>query len=968
MTYAVRAGGTGTVSHPPVLTTSPVLVDRSVELHTLLAVVTSPASVAFVEGEAGVGKTRLVGELLAQPELAVFRPLVGHCQQLREPFPYGAVLDALRKAGTGAVDPATLSPVAGSLRPYLPELAEVLPCQPERLVDARAERHRLFRAARELLGALGDVLLIIEDLHWADDGSRQLLRFLLADQPRSLRLLLTYRLEEAPGGIPLGAAHRPACDGTSATVRVRALDVDGVRRLASAILTEAEVTPAFAGKLHERTAGIPFVVEETLGALRDPRGAVRADGATAQKLLDAVEVPSLLREAMLERLGGLPLVTRRLVQAAAVLGSPARGELIAEVAGVPEHRLRAALADARAANVLLEVGEFEYGFRHALAQQAVYRTLTAPDRVRLHQRAVDALGTVEPAPLLQLAEHARKAGRRADWLRHAEAAADRASGAGDATTATATLRVLLAESTLTPADADRLAHKFSQVAFAGLAQHEVSAALEKLLGDERLSHPVRGEVRLSLGLLLIRQADSLEAARVELALAAAELRERPALRAKAMAVLAQPYVGTTPLAEHLPWMAEVDRITEQSADRTMVTGLLANTVSSRLMTGDPTAWEQVERLPAEVESTEEQSQLARVYCNLADACSWIGYHEHAGRHLRRGTRLAADCGSPFVVSTARSTQAHVDLLTGRWPGLTERAERLLEEYREILPVASELHLVLGSLAAAKGEWDRAAQHFAETGIEHPENAFTPVVLAAHAGMITMLTAREEHAAALAEVDRALRVLRRKAVWAWCGELLPAAVDACCHAGEPARALALTDELDAASAELDAPILQAGLALCRGILATDRGAQTEAAELFDAARAHYTALPAPYLAALATERLAACRLDLGARQDAEEFARLAETFDTLGATRDAARCRHLLRAKGATQPSRRGRRGYGDELSPRERDVANLLTDGRTNREIAEVLFLSRRTVEQHVSSVLRKLKVGSRAELLQRQH
>jgi DNA-binding NarL/FixJ family response regulator len=74
-------------------------------------------------------------------------------------------------------------------------------------------------------------------------------------------------------------------------------------------------------------------------------------------------------------------------------------------------------------------------------------------------------------------------------------------------------------------------------------------------------------------------------------------------------------------------------------------------------------------------------------------------------------------------------------------------------------------------------------------------------------------------------------------------------------------------------------------------------------------------------------------------------------------------RHTFRSTGATAPSRRGRRGYGDELSPREHDVARLLTDGHTNREVAEVLFLSRRTVEQHVANVLRKLKVRSRREL-----
>ncbi|WP_217193259.1 helix-turn-helix domain-containing protein, partial [Streptomyces buecherae] len=97
--------------------------------------------------------------------------------------------------------------------------------------------------------------------------------------------------------------------------------------------------------------------------------------------------------------------------------------------------------------------------------------------------------------------------------------------------------------------------------------------------------------------------------------------------------------------------------------------------------------------------------------------------------------------------------------------------------------------------------------------------------------------------------------------------------------------------------------------------------------------------------------------------AGELAALAEQFAALGATRDAARCRRVLRGNGVSTPSRRGRRGYGDQLSPREREVARLVALGHTNREIADVLFLSPRTVEQHVAKVLRKLNVTSRGEV-----
>ncbi|SFQ71592.1 regulatory protein, luxR family [Amycolatopsis arida] len=956
-----------------VRTSSPVLVGRAEELRALRELVPRPGSVTFVEGEAGVGKTRLVGEALAGPELAGWCRLVGYCQPLREPFPYGAVLEALRGVDEHRINAAGLTAVAGSLRPYLPELAYLLPEQPVPLGDAGAERHRLFRAVRELLGALGPAVLVVEDVHWADDGSRQLLRFLTADPPGTLGTVLTYRPEDSPGGIPLGGAFRPSparpgafgqgADPVSATIRLRPLDVAGVRGMAAAILGDAAVTAELAGLLHERTAGIPFVVEEALRALRDPGGGVHRDVTAVRRLLEPAEVPVLLREAMLERLARLPLPARRITEAAAVLGVPAGSALLGTVAALPAERARTALTRAVHANVLVEVADARYGFRHTLAQQAVYRTLPGPERERLHRRALAALRAVEPAPLVQLAEHSRRAGLSGDWLRYAEAAADRAIGVGDAAIAIASLREPLAEPTLAPSDVDRLAGKLTRIAANGLGQHEVADTLERLLADRRLGDTVRGEVRLTLGLLLIRQAGGLEAGRAEIERAVRDLADRPDLRAKGMSVLAQPFVGSTPLSQLLPWMAEVDAAIATAGEDLVATNLLANNLAAWVHIGDPRGWRMVPRLPVRVRDREEQRYLARAHCNLADACAWIGHYDRAYGFLRSGMRLAVDSGAPFVASTARSTQAHLDWLTGTWDGLGERAARLLDEYRDLHPVASELSFVLGALAVARGEWHRAAEHFAHTGVADPDNAVTPVVLATHAATARMLVDQEDYPAAAAECDAGLDRLRHKEIWAWAGELAPAAVDAYCRAGREADAVALVEELAAGVADRDAPAADAALLLCRGMVAAHRREHAVAEPLLDRARAAYAELPARYFAALAAERLARCRVNADDASAATLLTTVAATFDTLGATRDAARCRHLLRLHGAGPRSRRGRRGYGNELSPREFDVARLVAAGRTNREIAEVLFLSRRTVEQHVARVLRKLGLGSRGEL-----
>ncbi|GAA2969777.1 ATP-binding protein [Actinokineospora diospyrosa] len=944
-------------------TSSPVLVGRGDQLGALVAAVPRQPAVIMIEGEAGVGKSRLVRELL-DSELGPMAVLMGYCQPVGEPFPYGAVLEALRDA----TDRLTrghprLSPVAGVLGPLLPELAEYLPPPPAPTGDPRTERHRLFRAMREVISVLGPVLLVVEDLHWADDGSRQLLRFLMGDPPLNLSIVVTYRREDVPGGVPLGSAYRPPSGITSVLLELGPLDVDEVRALTSAILDEEAVSAEFAAKLHERTAGIPFVVEETLRALRNPAGAVHADGATARRLLDNVDVPVLLRDAMAERLAALPTTATRLAQAAAVLGVPAPAELLGEVAAIGETRLRAALTHALSGHVLHEVDSGRYGFRHALAQQAVYDTLSGPDRQQLHNRAIEALDQVEPRPLVQLAEHSERAGRTAAWLHYGEAAADRAAEVGDAATATALLQRLLVEPTVPAADVDRLAIKLGQVAHLGLDQHDPTEALERLLSDRRLSISARGEVRLYRGLLLIRQAGGVEEARSEIEMAIADLVERPDLAAKGAAVLGQPFMGMTPMSEFMLWLDRTDRYRDATDDVELKISLQANEMGSKLHTGDPSVLANLDRLPDTASTPGEQRQLARAYCNLADACTSTGHFKLCGDLLRSGLRFAAECGAPFVVSTARATKARLDWLTGEWDGLAERAGRLLDEYRDLFPVASELCLVLGSLAMARGEWAEATSYLTETGAFAPEEAIAPVAIAGCAALAWTMLSQDEVTRACVDVDRGIEIVRGKGVWVWATELGPVAVATFLAAGREMDAENLIEDIATGIEGRDAPMAVAALAQCRGRLAEARGQLDVAVSHYRESVDRYERLPAPYFAAMVAEREAICLLPSENDKATEILSALVDAFDSLGATRDAARCRHLLRGMGGGKPSRRGRRGYGNELSPREQEVARLLAAGHTNREIADVLFLSPRTVEQHAARVLRKLGVSSRAEL-----
>ncbi|WP_433006292.1 helix-turn-helix transcriptional regulator [Kribbella sp. CA-294648] len=314
--------------------------------------------------------------------------------------------------------------------------------------------------------------------------------------------------------------------------------------------------------------------------------------------------------------------------------------------------------------------------------------------------------------------------------------------------------------------------------------------------------------------------------------------------------------------------------------------------------------------------------------------------------------------------TARATRVRVDWFTGAWAGLDERVALLLDEYRDLLPLTSELSLVLASLAVARGEWAEAEAYLGATGIDQPADAIAQIALGGFGVLGWMQLARGELGAAVESVNRGLDLLRRKQVWSWAGELTPAAVAVLLADGRDDEVRKLLGELDDCTVGLEAPLARVALQCGRAQLAESDGDFRSAAALYREVELQYEALPAPYFAALAAERAVHCRLALQEPGAAECLTALAEVFDQLGASRDAARCRHELRSHGVAAPSRRGRRGYGAELSPREQEVARLLGRGHTNREIADVLFLSPRTVEQHVAKVLRKLNASSRADLL----
>ncbi|MFG1707146.1 AAA family ATPase [Nonomuraea sp. M3C6] len=324
---------------------------RERELRQLAAALARPPVVVLIEGEAGVGKTRLLHELTGHPMLS------GSCHPMR--FPYGPIVEALREARPTE----ELNPVTGALRPLLPECAHFLPPAPPPPQNAQVERHRLFRAILSLLDSLRPITLVVEDVHWIDQDTRELLAFLARCLPESVNLVLTYRAEDLRHPVGELIAHLPPHIDHAELV-LAPLDREETALLAKHLLPgSADLWPL--------TGGLPLAIEEL-----------------ARMLVEGREpgTPTALRDAVRLKLDALPPAARRIVQAAAMLEQPACVRTLATVAGVPPEQGERGLAEAVRRGLLREWTPGTYGLRQPLTRQAVRESITPMVRRRLTRR------------------------------------------------------------------------------------------------------------------------------------------------------------------------------------------------------------------------------------------------------------------------------------------------------------------------------------------------------------------------------------------------------------------------------------------------------------------------------------------------------------------------------------------------------------------------------------------------------
>jgi DNA-binding CsgD family transcriptional regulator len=932
---------------------SQVFVGRGRELaelgRALDAARAGSGTAVLVAGEAGIGKTRLASELAARARHEGFEVLVGHAIDLvGTELPYQPLVEAL-------------GPLGGLPR-----------------VDGQAagSQLRVFQDTTALLGeraAAAPVLLVLEDLHWADTSTLDLVVFLAHNlRDRRVALLGTYRADELASA---GRVRRLA-DGVRRSGSALVLELGPLQRgeLAALLEARAGASPpaALAEAIVVRSEGNPFFAEELLAAA-DQGG----------------ELPRGLRELLLQRTARLDAAAQGLLRVAAAAGRDVGYPLLRAAAGLPEPDLRESLRRAVEHGVLVaDQATGSFRFRHALLAEAVYATILPGEREELHARLAEELAGSGGAAPAELAPHWAAAGRSAEAVAASVAAARQAEAVFGLAEALAHLERALALWPAVPEASGLVGLDLAELCSwtAELADQTGAAPRAVELGQRAIDLVGEGD-RLRAALLHGRLGRYLHASgRTHAGLAAFQravelVPAQPPSSARAQALAA---LGT---GLSLAWRFDESLVVCEEALA------LARTVGAHL---------------AEL----------RALTDLGSDLAYLGRGDEGLARLRQALRLAEDSGDSLALQRAYIILTVALTMLGRpreAARLAAAGRKVLRRYGVDNPVLAANYI---EALIATGDWDEADRLSA---------AALRAMTASYPYMLLMLRAdlelgRGDFEAARAHLEAALATLREDrgqgiydvflaelALWEhrW-ADADQAVRDALAGAGSRqaaqlcvwfcAKGLRAQAELAAlARARRDAGAVRTWLARAGKLIAVARSAAAEAAavtpnaagwlalaeaehqrvrgaarpELWADAADTWERLERPPLAAYCRWRQAEALVAAGAsRHEASAPIRaahavaarigaapLAEQLELL-----AQRARLELTSPDAGPPDQKQGLEELLDLTPREAEVLTLLARGYTNREIAEELVISVRTAGVHVSHILRKLGAPDRLE------
>ncbi|HTP19435.1 MAG TPA: AAA family ATPase [Solirubrobacteraceae bacterium] len=850
------------------------LLERAGLLDDLAAALADAADgrgrMILLGAEAGAGKTALLREFCGRDPGA--RVLWGACERLFTPRALGPFLDVAQSAEM-------------DLEGFAPN---------------RRVPHEFLDALVAELRRESPTVLVVEDVHWADEGTLDVVK-LLARRIQALPALalVSFRDDQLIPTSPLQIVLGELA-GTRAADRrqIPGLSLDAVRTL-------AEPTGVDAYELFEKTGGNPFFVTEALAAT-------------------GMDVPETVRDAVLARTAQLEPAARRLLEAAAVV--PARTELwlLEAVGGEDFAQLEACLGSG-----MLVHEDGAVAFRHELARLAVEDAITPDWRVGLHRRVLVALTTSGHGPMdpARLAHHADAAGDVEAVLRYAPAAGERAAGlCVHREAADQFARALRHAAALTPERRAELWQRRSYESYlsqqfdAAVQARRAALALHQELGD-RLRE---GDDRRWLSRLAWFGADRATAVR-EGRRAVELLETEPPGRELAMAYSNMSQLSM--LAGDVGEALECGELAIELAERLGETEILVhalNNVGSAEVSGRlPGGVAKLERSLALAQEAGFEEHVARAFTNLAAGYVWARVHERADHHLSHGIGYCIDHDlDPWRIYMT-GWMAQLRLEEGRWDEAAEHATAVLREPN--VPAASRIMplAVLGRLRARRGDphpWEPLDEALELARRSDELQRLAPVATAraeAHwlDGSVAVVAAETGHTLALAlELDDPWAV----------GEL-------CAW-----RRRAGTDD------SIDPGAVAAPFAL---ELSGDPAA---AADCWDQ-------LGCPYEAALA-------RADTGAEDALREALVVFQRLGAVPATRAVTQRLRSAGVRSIARGPRRSTINNPGQLTSRQVEILRLLADGLTNAEIAARLYITPKTVAHHVSAVLGKLGVRSRRQ------
>ena len=913
-----------------------VLVGREAELDQLLRAVrgarAGQPSCTLVVGEGGIGKSRLLGEATAAARRLGLGVAAGRAP-ITGPAPFSIVAQALRSWSRGHPLTPTRSPFDQGLRLVLPEwetpggVAADLTAAQLRLLALEG----IGLVLRQIVQAGHGALLALDDLHAADPESLEVIRYVSAAAIDGLAIVGALRGGESSLADELVRTVRT--DTASAVIELDPLGRRAVGELVTSLLGAAAPDELVAD-VAARTDGVPFLVEEVVDA-HVRAGSVDTTGGAARWRGGTVLVPRSVRGMVEARLEPLPGPQRNVLVAGAVLGQFDSAGVLAAMARCDEETVHDALSRGAEAG-LLATRAAQIGFRHDLIREAVLDAAVPYLVTQMHRRAAAALR--DEAAGARRAAHLAAAGDDDEAARAFAAAA---------------LTELRAHALL---GAERLARQAAALARVSATRATAADALAAVLAAQ-------GRWAEALAVDEVSVADSGETAERLHRMLAAALEAGHAGRARAMLARTAADLPLTRVLAGRVALVSGDAATALAATDSVLTGsadidtrLAALDIRARALDflGDRAAAAQ-----AWAAQAKQAAAAGRTQAELR-AVFQLGKQEFFDGQgldrLREAAGLARRAGALIELAWAEETLAIALILQGD-------PAAALQVLDAAIPRARELRLdQLGFLLAARaGALSFTRESVDELFAEAEAVAPAPELLLSTSTVradIAMRHGRYEEA--VAHYERALELMTS----------MPgvAPTDGPCFLVWALAALGRTGQAKAALRRAEAmpdlarwhprPVI---VAAGRALLAGD-AAGIDAA--IAAARG-----PMPF--AVAHMRVIGAQV-LGDEHRIRWLREALDIYEAAGATAHRDRVRGLLRDAGGPVPRRRSpAAAVPGELArlgvtAREAEVLRLLGEGKSNADIAAALFLSVRTVETHVSSLLAKLQVRSRGQLIAR--